>query len=119
MDENINESRPKKSAMISARFTPEEHETIKDNAKKSGVKISKYARLMILTGKVVQRFTREDADTLRKLSGEANNLNQLARQANAGGYSKAAFEMAALRNRIINIINQLSDDWKNSKRTRV
>ena len=58
-------------------------------------------------------------DLLRKLSGEANNLNQLAHQANS-------FQMPYLENDIRNMLNffteiikKLSDDWKNHKRKKL
>ena len=59
------------------------------------------------------------ADTIRKLAGEANNINQLAHRANAGGFALVAVELVKLKNRIVEIINQLSDDWKNKKGKRV
>ena len=51
--------------------------------------------------------------------GEANNINQLAHRANAGGFALVAVELVKLKNRIIEIINHLSDDWKNKKGKRV
>ena len=59
------------------------------------------------------------ADTIRKLAGEANNINQLAHRSNAGGFALVAVELVKLKNRIIEIINHLSDDWKNKKGKRV
>ncbi len=55
---------------------------------------------------------------IRKLVGEANNINQLAHRANAGGFALVAVELVKLKNRIVEIINHLSDDWKNKKRKR-
>ena len=60
-------------------------------------------------------MNRQDADTIRKLAGEANNINQLAHRANAGGFALVAVELVKLKNRIIEIINQLSNDWKIKK----
>ena len=65
------------------------------------------------TGKVVQRISKADADVLRKLAGEANNINQLAHKANAGGFAGVATELMLLKKKIVQIIKQLSDDWKN------
>ena len=61
----------------------------------------------------------QEADTIRKLAGEANNINQLAHRANAGGFALVAVELVKLKNRIVEIINQLSDDWKNKKGKRI
>ena len=68
---------------------------------------------------VSTKLTRQDADTIRKLAGEANNINQLAHRANAGGFALVAVELVKLKNRIIEIINQLSNDWKNKKGKRI
>ena len=70
-------------------------------------------------GGVTPRLNRQDADTLRKLAGEANNINQLAHRANAGGFALVAVELVKLKNRIVEIISHLSDDWKNKERKRV
>ena len=64
---------------------------------------------------MLPRLNRQDADTIRKLAGEANNINQLAHRANAGGFALVAVELVKLKNRSIGIINHLSDDWKNKK----
>ena len=53
------------------------------------------------------------------LAGEANNINQLAHRANAGGFALGAVELVKLKNRIVEIINQLSDDWKMCIRDRL
>jgi len=52
---------------------------------------------------------------IRKRAGEANNINQLAHRANAGGFALVAVELLKLKDRIVEIINHLSDDWKNKK----
>lgn len=101
--------------ILSARFTDMEYNALEKRRKDAGVSVSRFIRSVMLTGKVVQRISRADADILRKLAGEANNLNQLVRKANAGGYSKAAMEMVILNRKITDIIKQLSDDWKNKQ----
>ena len=52
----------------------------------------------------------QDADAIRKLVGEANNINQLAHRANAGGFALVAVELVKLKDRIVEIINHLSDE---------
>lgn len=64
-------------------------------------------------------MSRQDAEVIRQLAGEANNLNQLARRANAGGFALIVQELLKLKVRIVEIINQLSDDWKNNQGKRV
>lgn len=78
-----------------------------------------YVRQAVVSAEVTPRLNRQDADTIRKLAGEANNINQLAHRANAGGFALVAVELVKLKNRIVEIINQLSDDWKNKKGKRI
>ncbi|NDV68428.1 plasmid mobilization relaxosome protein MobC [Dysgonomonas sp. 25] len=105
-----------KEKVISARISGIEHLALKKRAKDAGVSLSKFVRSVLLTGKVVQRISKSDADTLRKLSGEANNLNQLARAANKEGFKNVASDVINLRVIMIDIIKQLSNDWKSYER---
>lgn len=59
---------------------------------------------------------REDMDLLRKLSGEANNLNQLAHRANSFQMPYMEKEIRSTLNLFTGIIENLSNDWKNNKR---
>lgn len=72
-----------------------------------------------MSAEITPRLNRQDTDILRKLAGEANNINQLVHRANAGGFAKVAVELVKLKNRIVEIISHLSDDWKNKERKRV
>lgn len=51
---------------------------------------------MTLHGGVKSRFTVEELDLMRKLSGEANNLNQLAKRANQAGFTHVGNEIMAV-----------------------
>lgn len=46
----------------------------RNQAKDAGVSLSQFVRSVSLTGKIVQRISKSDADTLRQLSGEANKM---------------------------------------------
>ena len=109
----------KKQRVVSTKLTKPYFYAIQKRATDAGVSLSEYVRQAVVNGQIVQRISRQDADTLRKLAGEANNLNQIARQANISGFIPVADDVITLKNRIVEIINQLSDDWKNSKRKRV
>ena len=101
--------------VVSTKLTELQYYAIKKRAGESGLPISEYVRQAIISTEVTPRLNKQDADSIRKLAGEANNLNQLAHRANAGGFALVAVELVKLKNRIIEIINQLSDDWKNKK----
>lgn len=105
----------RQNRVVSTKLTKLQYYAVKRRAGEAGVKVSEYVRQAIITAEVVPRLNRQDADTIRKLAGEANNLNQLAHRANAGGFALVAVELVKLKNGIVEIINQLSDDWKNKK----
>ena len=105
----------RQNRVVSTKLTKLQYYAVKRRAGEAGVKVSEYVRQAIITAEVVPRLNRQDADTIRKLAGEANNLNQLAHRANAGGFALVAVELVKLKNGIGEIINQLSDDWKNKK----
>ena len=111
--------RPAKSRVVSTKLTELLFYAIRKRAAEAGLCVSEYVRQAVVSAEVTPRLNRQDADTIRKLAGEANNINQLAHRANAGGFALAAVELVKLKNRIIEIINQLSDDWKNKKGKRV
>lgn len=111
--------RKPKDKVISARISGVEYMALKKRAKDAGVSLSKFVRSVLLTGKVVQRISKSDADILRKLSGEANNLNQLARVANREGFKNVASDVINLRGIIVGIINQLSNDWKSYEKSSI
>ena len=102
-----------KVRVVSARFTDIEYQAVEKRRKDAGVSLSRFVRSVVLTGKVIQRISKADADILRKLAGEANNINQLAHKANARGFAGVAVELMLLKKKIVQIIKLLSDDWKN------
>lgn len=109
----------RKSRMVSVRFSEPEYYAVERRASLTGLTVSAYSHAAILDSKIVEPVKKEEMDLLRKLSGEANNLNQLARQANS-------FQMPYLENDIRNILNlfteiieKLSNDWKNHKRKKL
>ena len=109
----------KQKRVVSTKLTELQYYAIKKRAGESGLPISEYVRQAIISTEVTPRLNKPDADSIRNLAGEANNLNQLAHRANAGGFALVAVELVKLKNRIIEIINQLSDDWKNKKGKRI
>jgi hypothetical protein len=109
----------RKTRMVSIRFTEPEYYAVKHRASLAGLTVSAYSHAAILENKIVEPVKKEDMDLLRKLSGEANNLNQLAHRANS-------FQMPYLENEIRNtldlfteIMEKLSNDWKNNKRKKI
>lgn len=80
----------KLTTSINLKLTEEDYKSVKEKAEKLGMKPTQYAREMTLKGQVKNRFTLEELDLMRKLSGMTNNLNQLTKKAHTGGYSQAS-----------------------------
>lgn len=87
-----------------------EYYTLKAKAKEAGVNFSECVRQLIKSGYVKQRLTPELHEHVRKLSGMANNLNQIARKANAHGYTNVRFEYLHLAGKIDELLNQIRHD---------
>jgi predicted DNA binding CopG/RHH family protein len=103
--------RPKKekeklSCSINLKLTVEDFKTIRKKTQELGMKATQYAREMVLKGTVKSRFTLEELDLMRKLSGEANNLNQIVKKANQAGFAKVGIEVVG----VITLIKRLFDD---------
>lgn len=85
---------------INLKLTEKDFTSIKEKAAKLGMKATRYAREMVLKGGVKSRFTLEELDLMRKLSGIANNLNQIAKKANQAGYIAESINIMGMMIRI-------------------
>ena len=71
---------------VTVKLATLDYYTLKSRARSAGISASEYLRECFRKGYVRQRLTAEHSDYIRKLCGMANNLNQLAHKANAGGF---------------------------------
>ncbi len=65
MKKDIQQPRPTKRnkvRVVSARFTDLEYQAVEKRRKDAGVSLSRFVRSVVLTGKVVQRISKADAD---------------------------------------------------------
>ncbi len=90
----------KLSTSINLKLTAKDYNSVKEEAEKLGMTLTGYAREMTLKGCIKSRFTLEELDLMRKLSGISNNLNQIARQANKSGFSNSAMEVMIISEEI-------------------
>lgn len=97
----------KRTYRLNLKMSTEEYYTIKARAKEVGVSLSECARQVLAKGYIQQCITPEMLDLIRKLSGMANNLNQIARKANAAGYRDTRSEYLHLAGKIDNLLNTL------------
>jgi predicted DNA binding CopG/RHH family protein len=70
---------------INLKLTEDDYALLKGKAEELGMKATQYAREMALKGRVKSRFTIEELTLMRKLSGMANNLNQITKLAHQRG----------------------------------
>ena len=105
--------RPKKGAAeklsyrISVKMVAAEYFRLLTRAHEAGVSPSEYMRECYRNGHVKERLSEEHAGYIRQLCGMANNLNQLAHKANAGGYSEVGWDCKVAVARIHELINKI------------
>lgn len=102
----------KRKYRVSVKMNTKEYFTAKSMASQAGMSLAEYVRTCSLSPIITQRLTPEEMGSIRKLCGMANNLNQLAHKANAGGYAKEATECSEMVESIIQIIDSIRNDRK-------
>lgn len=100
----------KKCYRANVKMSTEQFYSLKAKAKETGVTISEYIRLAVSGSVIKQRLTPEVNDYIRKLSGMANNLNQIAKRANQVGYEDIRNEYLYLADNIDILINSIKHD---------
>jgi hypothetical protein len=98
----------KKACKVSLKMTAEEYSALKVKSVLAGISRSEYIRLCILSSKVRQRLSVEQARYIRLLASMANNVNQLARKANTAGFAEAHKEcqlMVVTLDKVIKLID--------------
>ncbi len=92
---------------VTVKMSTVEYHSLIGKSKEAGITQSEFIRRSIMNTTVVQRLTPELNAEIRKLSGMANNLNQIARKANALGYDHIRGEYLFLARKIDRIINKM------------
>lgn len=92
---------------ITIKIATEDYYLLKSKAKSAGVSASEFIRGCITQSGVKERLSKEHGDLIRKLCGMANNLNQLARKANAEGYVSVFLPCRTLMIEIDNLVNRI------------
>jgi hypothetical protein len=103
------ETAEKKGYKISLKMATEEYYSLKAKARLAGITRSEYIRRCILSSEVKQRLSSEHLGYIRQLSGMANNVNQIARKANATGFMEAHRECMAMVTDLDTVIKQIED----------
>lgn len=92
---------------VTVKMATEDYYLLKSKAKSAGVSASEFIRGCITEGGMKERLSKKHGDLIRKLCGMANNLNQLARKANAEGYASVFVPCRTLVIEIDNLIKQI------------
>jgi hypothetical protein len=87
------------------KLTKADFDTVTQKATSVGMKPTQYARKMVLDGEIKSRYTKEELDLRRKIAGMANNLNQIAKRANAGGLENAGWALIDLCDELKKLLN--------------
>ena len=97
----------KQKYRITVKMATEDYYLLKSKAKSAGVSASEFIRACVTNGGVKERLSKEHVCLIRKLCGIANNLNQLARKANAEGDASVFLPCRTLVIEIDNLINRI------------
>lgn len=105
--------RPKKGTAekleyrVAVKLAAADYLRLLTRAHDAGVSRSEYIRECFLNGHVKGRLSEEHAAHVRNLCGMANNLNQLARRANAGGFYGELDDCKVAVARIHELLNKI------------
>ena len=75
----------KKESGIRVRLSKTERYLISEKAKKAGLKMSDWLRQAAKSAKITSRFSADEMNMMRTLTGMANNLNQMTKLAHQQG----------------------------------
>ena len=99
----------KKGYKVSLKMGIIEYHLLKTKARLSGMTLSEYVRQALETSEVRQRLSPEHLGYIRQISGMANNLNQIAKQANTAGYSKVHQDCRAMITQMDNLLKRITE----------
>ncbi|KAA6329537.1 hypothetical protein EZS27_021659 [termite gut metagenome] len=103
------EAAEKKGYKVTLKMATEEYYSLKSKARLAGITRSEYIRNCIQSSVVKERLSSELMGQIRQLSGMANNVNQLARKANAAGYGEAHRNCMDTMKGLDDIIKRIED----------
>jgi hypothetical protein len=100
----------RRDKILRIRISVSELFIIRAKARDAGIRVSTWIRQASRSARIIPRWTAEQMQLLRTLSGIANNLNQLARQANSGKLLFLAQKCETVLDEIDQTLKYLSKD---------
>ena len=114
-EKNSKGGRPKKPENelrlypVKVYFDEANHRKLVNRSRRTGMPLSTIVYELAVNGYVCEPFTREEVSLLRSLSGMANNLNQLARQANTYGFQQMAIDVGNVLKKVDDLLIKISE----------
>lgn len=103
------ETADKKGYKVTLKMATEEYYSLKAKSRMAGLTRSEYIRQCIQSSEVKQRSSPEIMNYIRQLSGMANNINQIAKKANASGYLEVHKNCVTAINDLDMLIKKIED----------
>ena len=100
----------KKDYKVSVKFAADEYYALIEKARKAGTTISALVRAALQECDIKERLGSSHLKIILQLTGMANNLNQIARRANAAGYLSAKKDTETLAKSIDELIKSIEND---------
>lgn len=100
----------KKDFKVTVKFSGDEYYSLREKVRIAGSTMSEYVRTALQNSEVKERLNASHLNHILQLTGMANNLNQIARKANAAGYLFAKRDAEALAKSIDNLIKSIEND---------
>jgi len=99
-------SETKRDKQITVCLSAIEYLAVKRRTEKAGLTLSDYGRQMVLTGQAQVKLSPEENAVLNEVARLGNNLNQIAKKANADGIRSIAIEAARLLGQLNQLLNK-------------
>jgi Bacterial mobilisation protein (MobC). len=106
----------KRRYQINVKLMTDEFYELNAKAINAAIPRNDYVRNCIKQSIIIQRLTPPINELVRKLTGMANNLNQIAKRANQAGYDSIRDEYLYLAEQIDELLNYIRHDCENSNR---
>ena len=99
----------KKRQKVTVKMTMKEYSSFRFKARLANMTVSEYIRRLIHSSNVRQRLSPEYSGYIRQISGMANNLNQMAKRANAAGYAEVHQDCRAMIIQLDNLVKRITE----------
>lgn len=104
-----------RSQMILFRVSPKEYEAINENKEKAGLRLSEYARRMLMGDTIVEAPPADMNILIREIKRVGSNLNQVLKKLNVLGIAHP-LELERCAEDIREVLNLIYDTYRPKKK---